>query len=89
MPNKPQEKKPKKYLRMGAVAERYDVTKRTIARMAEDGRIPPPAIYHGPLPLWLESELDKSDRKAAIRPRPDFGRDDRAKTANRHAGAEA
>ena len=36
--------------------------------MAEDGRIPPPTIYKGTLPLWDEAELDASDRAAALRP---------------------
>jgi predicted DNA-binding transcriptional regulator AlpA len=88
MPKKPQQTKPTKYLRMDAVAERYGVVKRTIKRMAQDGRIPPPKMYQGPYPLWLESELDKSDRKAATRPRPDY-RNNHLPNANRHAGAEA
>lgn len=55
----------KKYLRKRAVAERYGVTDRTIERMAEDGRLPPP-IYRTKFPIWDEEALDKSDR-AAVR----------------------
>jgi hypothetical protein len=61
--------KPKKFLRKRAVAERYgDVNIRTVERMVEDGRLPPP-IYRGRFPLWDEDALDASDRAAALLPR--------------------
>lgn len=55
-----------KFLRKRTVAERYGVNTRTVDRMAEDGRIPPP-IYKGKFPLWDEGALDASDRAAALR----------------------
>ena len=53
----------KKYLRKEAVADRYSVNIRTVDRMAEDGRIPPP-IYRGKFPIWDEDGLDEADRRA-------------------------
>jgi hypothetical protein len=58
----------KRYLRKRAVAKRYDVDKRTVDRMKQDGRIPAP-VYFGRFPLWDEELLDASDRKAALAPR--------------------
>jgi len=54
-------RKPKKFLRKKALAERYGVHIRTIERMWRDGRIPPPE-YIGQLPAWEESKLEASDR---------------------------
>ena len=62
-------KKPKKYLRKRAVAERYGIDERTVDRMSSDGRLPAP-IYLTRFPLWDEEELDASDRRAALLPRP-------------------
>jgi predicted DNA-binding transcriptional regulator AlpA len=59
----------KRFLRKQSVAERYDVDERTVDRMKSDGRLPQP-IYRGRLPMWDETELDKSDRAAALQPRP-------------------
>lgn len=61
-------KKPKKYLRKKAVAERYSVDERTVDRMASDGRLPPP-FYITKFPLWDEEALDASDRAATLQPR--------------------
>jgi predicted DNA-binding transcriptional regulator AlpA len=58
-----------KFLRKKAVSERYDVTVRSVERMVEDGRLPPP-VYRGRMPLWSEADLDESDRAAALLPRP-------------------
>jgi hypothetical protein len=58
----------KKFLRKQSVADRYDVDERTVDRMKQDGRIPPP-IYRGRLPMWAEDKLDESDRAAALRSR--------------------
>jgi len=55
----------KQFLRKSSVAERYDITERTVDRMTEDGRLPKP-VYRGRLPLWDEDELTKSDRAAAV-----------------------
>jgi predicted DNA-binding transcriptional regulator AlpA len=63
------DKKPKRYLRKRAVAERYSVDGRTIDRMARDGRLPAP-IYITKFPIWDEDKLDASDRAAALLPRP-------------------
>jgi len=59
------EQKPKQYLRKKAVADRYQVNVRTVDRMAEDGRIPPP-IHKGKFPLWDTDGLDRSDRKTVV-----------------------
>jgi predicted DNA-binding transcriptional regulator AlpA len=58
----------KRWLRRQAVARRYDIDERTVDRMKEDGRLPPP-IYRGRLPMWAEDKLDESDRAAALQPR--------------------
>jgi predicted DNA-binding transcriptional regulator AlpA len=61
---------PQKYLRKRRVAERYDVDERTVDRMKSDGRIPPPKYLLGSrFPLWVEAELDASDRRATLAPR--------------------
>ena len=62
--------KSKKYLRKTAVAERYSVDERTVDRMKNDGRLPPPDFYNGRFPMWGEDTLDASDRAAALLPRP-------------------
>jgi predicted site-specific integrase-resolvase len=54
----------KTFLRKRQVAERYNVTTRTVERWAEDGRLPPP-IYRGIVPLWDLSELEAQDHDAA------------------------
>ena len=56
----------KQFYRKKMVAERYGVDERTVDRMANDGRLPKP-IYRGRIPLWDESELDKSDRAATMK----------------------
>jgi hypothetical protein len=61
--------KPKKFLRKNAVAERYSINPRTVPRMVEDGRLPPPT-YRGKFPLWDEDALDASDRAATMARRP-------------------
>ena len=61
----------KKYLRKASVAARYDVDERTVDRMRDDGRIPPPKYLPGSrLPIWEEGELDQNDRAATLAPRP-------------------
>ena len=54
----------RQYLRRAQVATRYQVTQRTIDRMAEDGRLPPP-IKLGRFPLWDQDQLDERDAAAA------------------------
>lgn len=68
-PKKTNPKKPKKYLRKKHVAERYDTTPRNVDRMAGDGRLPPPDLYIGQIPLWSEETLDASDQEAMRRGR--------------------
>ena len=58
-----------RFLRKKAVSERYNVTLRSVERMVEDGRLPPP-VYRGRMPLWSEADLDDGDRAAALLPRP-------------------
>ena len=57
--------KPKRFLRLQSVAERYGVSTRTVPRMVRDGRLPPPH-YRGKFPLFDEDELDASDRAAVV-----------------------
>ena len=61
--------KSKRYNRKRGLAERYSVNVRTIDRMWRDGRLPPPDLYMGLLPLWSDETLDANDREAAKRPR--------------------
>lgn len=60
----------KRYLRRAAVAERYQVDVRTVPRMVKDGRLRPPDLFNGRMPLWSEAGLDADDTAAALRPRP-------------------
>jgi hypothetical protein len=60
----------KTYLRKQRVADRYATTPRSVERMVDDGRIPPPAFYNGRNPLWDEEALDANDRAATVRSRP-------------------
>jgi hypothetical protein len=54
----------KQYLRRAAVALRYGgISTRTVDRMVEDGRLPPPE-YRGKWPIWDEAKLDEADRQA-------------------------
>ena len=39
--------RPRRYLRKRAVAERYGVHERSVDRMKNDGRLPPPDFYNG------------------------------------------
>jgi predicted DNA-binding transcriptional regulator AlpA len=59
------ERKPRKYLRKAALAERYSVSGRTIDRWSRDGsgRLPAPTYLAGDFPVWREDELDAHDRK--------------------------
>jgi hypothetical protein len=67
METDPLNRKSKIYLRKRQVARRYgDVNERTVPRMVKDGRIPPPDLYNGRFPLWLEDNLDAHDRKAVL-----------------------
>ena len=60
----------KTYLRKKGVAARYNVSERTVERMEEDGRLPPPDFYRGRIPFWGEQTLDASDRAAVLQTRP-------------------
>jgi predicted DNA-binding transcriptional regulator AlpA len=63
------------YLRKRQVRARYgEVSDRTIDRMVADGRLPKPVYFGNRIPFWSESELDASDRAAALRPQPQFNR---------------
>jgi hypothetical protein len=58
----------KHYLRKAQLAKRYgDVVTRTVDRMVDDGRLPPPDLYNGRIPLWDPDHLDKHDQAAARR----------------------
>ena len=55
-----------KFLRKRAVAERYgNIHIRTVNRMVDEGRLPPPTIRGNRLCLWDEEALDEFDRKTA------------------------
>jgi hypothetical protein len=58
------------WLRKRKVGERYGgVSDRTVDRMAEDGRIPPPEYLPGSrIPLWDEQKLDANDRRTVAQP---------------------
>jgi hypothetical protein len=58
----------KRALKKPSVARRYDTTPRSVDRMVEDKRLPPPDFYLGPIPFWYEKTLDENDRRAALRP---------------------
>jgi predicted DNA-binding transcriptional regulator AlpA len=59
----------RRYLRKQHVAERYGVNVRSVDRMKDDKRIPPPKYLPGSrIPIWAEDELDASDRRATLAP---------------------
>jgi hypothetical protein len=60
----------KTYLRQPQLAKRYSTTIRTIQRMRDDGRIPPPDLYLGLYPLWTEETIEANERAAALRAPP-------------------
>jgi hypothetical protein len=56
------------YLRKRHIRKRYgDVTPRTVNRMMEDGRLPPPDFYSGRSPLWSERRLEEHERMLALK----------------------
>jgi hypothetical protein len=52
---------PKIWLRKRRVAERYDITERSIDRWTRTGRLPKPKYNNSPIPLWSSEELDAHD----------------------------
>ena len=69
-PSQTHSNKSRRYHRKRGVAERYDVSERTVDRMARDGRLPPPDFYRGKIPFWGDDTLDSNDRAAALAARP-------------------
>jgi hypothetical protein len=64
----------KKYLRKRSLAARYDCDKRTVDRMVEDGRLPPPEYLPGSqIPIWAEDKLVANERRATATPRRSRG----------------
>jgi hypothetical protein len=62
-----EERNDKRYLRKKHLRRRYgDMTDRSIERMVKDGRLPPPDLYQGRIPLWAEDVLDEHDARAAV-----------------------
>jgi hypothetical protein len=55
-------------LRQPQLAKRYSTTLRTILRMRQDRRIPPPDFYLGQYPLWWEETLEQAERTALCAP---------------------
>ena len=63
------ERQGRRYSRKKRVAERYDVSTRTVERWSKDGRIPPPDYLPGfPFPLWDDDKLDAHDAQRSSRP---------------------
>jgi hypothetical protein len=53
---------PRRYLRKDGVRERYGWrTTKSVDRAWKEERIPPPDLYQGKFPLWLEATLDAHD----------------------------
>jgi hypothetical protein len=64
----PSERRSRTYLRKKGVAKRYgNVDVRTVERMVDDGRLPPPDLYSGRFPLWDENNLDAHDKARLAR----------------------
>ena len=59
----------KTFYRAYQLAKRYGVTPRTIDRMKNDGRLPPPDIYM-PHPMWSDESLEANERSATLRTPP-------------------
>ena len=57
--------KPKRFLKKKSVAARYDCCEKTVDRRVKRGVIPPPDLFQGRFPLWLEDKLDAYDASAA------------------------
>jgi hypothetical protein len=69
MSNDPHKKAKKCWLRKAVVKQRYGgISDRTLTRAVKDKRIPPPHFpMHNEIPMWLESELDENEARAAIK----------------------
>jgi predicted site-specific integrase-resolvase len=63
------------YFRRYQLATRYKVDPRTIDRMREDGRLPPPDLRNGKMPLWSDETIERNERQAAMRAAPSFKTD--------------
>jgi hypothetical protein len=55
----------KRYLHRKQLADRYGVVERTVDRMIEDGRLPPPDFVSKRSPLWSEETLERHERMLA------------------------
>jgi len=58
----------KLHYRLGDLAARYRVTKRSVKNMVDDGRLPAPTFYNGRLPIWDHDVIEANERAAAARP---------------------
>ena len=56
----------RKYIGKRGVAERYDVTTRTITRWIEAGVLPPPDLRIRDRGYWDEAGLDRHDRASVV-----------------------
>jgi predicted DNA-binding transcriptional regulator AlpA len=56
-----QRKRPRRYLRINDLCERYHTSRMSIARWIKNGTLPPPHAHFGKSPLWLEAKLDRHD----------------------------
>jgi predicted site-specific integrase-resolvase len=53
--------KPRRYLRINDLCERYRVSRMSIARWIKNGTLPPPSTRFGKSPLWSQATLDRHD----------------------------
>ena len=51
------------YLDAKSVAERYDVSVRSVWRFVRDGRLPPPRTCFGTMRRWTLEELEAWERE--------------------------
>jgi predicted DNA-binding transcriptional regulator AlpA len=54
-------KRPRRYLRINDLCERYHVSRMTIHRWCQNGTLPKPSTHFGDSPLWDETLLDRHD----------------------------
>jgi excisionase family DNA binding protein len=57
--------KPRRYLRINDLCERYHVSRMTISRWLQNGTLPAPSTRFGKSPLWNEAALDRHDNTRA------------------------
>jgi predicted site-specific integrase-resolvase len=61
-------KRPRRYLRINDLCERYRVSRMTIHRWQQNGTLPPASTHMADSPLWDEALLDSHDDAQAEAP---------------------